>query len=77
MGVEKNKNNQVWVDDMIQGIEQWREERPVDQVYDVGIKLQKLKLKNQQINEEILNKLYDDDYKRLEKNERKHITNYL
>ena len=44
-GEQKTKSNQrsIWVDDMIQGIEQWRTERPVDQIYDIGIKdLEKL-----------------------------------
>ena len=53
--LKKQKTIKDWVDDMIQGIEQWREERPVDQVYDVGIDLTEVKIEKQ-INEEI-NKL--------------------
>ena len=65
---KKVKNNQrAWVDDMIQGIEQWREERPVDQVYDVGIDAPEVKIEKAQVNEEALNKLADDAIKDLKK----------
>ena len=52
---------------MIQGIEQWRTERPVDQVYDVGIKEAEVKIEKPQVNEEALNKLADDAIKDLKK----------
>ena len=66
--LSKTKNNQrAWVDDMIQGIEQWREERPVDQVYDVGIDAPEVKIEKAQVNEEALNKLADDAIKDLKK----------
>ena len=66
--INKAKDNQrAWVDDMIQGIEQWREERPVDQVYDVGIDAPEVKIEKAQINEEALNKLADDAIKDLKK----------
>ena len=66
--LSKTKNNQrAWVDDMIQGIEQWRKERPVDQVYDVGIKEAEVKIEKPQVNEEALNKLADDAIKDLKK----------
>jgi len=65
---ERAKNNQKgWVDDMIQGIEQWRTERPVDQVYDVGIKDPEVKIEKAKVNEEALNKLADDAIKDLKK----------
>ena len=66
--LSKTKNNQkAWVDDMIQGIEQWRKERPVDQVYDVGIKEAEVKIEKPQVNEKALNKLADDAIKDLKK----------
>ena len=66
--LQKTKSNQrAWVDDMIQGIEQWRHERPVDQVYDVGIKEAEVKIEKPQVNEEALNKLADDAIKDLKK----------
>jgi len=66
--LQKTKNNQkAWVDDMIQGIEQWRHERPVDQVYDVGIKDPEVKIEKAKVNEEALNKLADDAIKDLKK----------
>ena len=66
--LQKTKSNQkAWVDDMIQGIEQWRNERPVDQVYDVGIKDPEVKIEKAQVNEEALNKLADDAIKDLKK----------
>ena len=66
--INKAKDNQrAWVDDMIQGIEQWREERPVHQVYDVGIDAPEVKIEKAQINEEALNKLADDAIKDLKK----------
>ena len=61
------KNQRAWVDDMIQGIEQWREERPVDQVYDVGIDAPEVKIEKAQVNEKALNKLADDAIKDLKK----------
>ena len=66
--LNKTKNNQrAWVDDMIQSIEQWRHERPVDQVYDVGIKEAEVKIEKPQVNEKALNKLADDAIKDLKK----------
>jgi ribosomal protein L37AE/L43A len=66
--INKAKDNQrAWVDDMIQGIEQWRKERPVDQVYDVGIKNPEVKIEKAKVNEEALNKLADDAIKDLKK----------
>ena len=66
--LQKTKNNQrAWVDDMIQGIEQWRNERPVDQVYDVGIDTPEVKIEKPKVNEEALNKLADDAIKDLKK----------
>jgi len=62
------KNNQkAWVDDMIQGVEQWRDERPVDQVYNVGIKDPEVKIEKAKVNEKALNKLADDAIKDLKK----------
>ena len=62
------KNNQkAWVDDMRQGIEQWRTERPVDQVYNVGIKDPEVKIEKAQVNEKAINKLADDAIKDLKK----------
>ena len=66
--LQKTKSNQrAWVDDMIQGIEQWRHERPVDQVYDVGIDTPEVKIEKPKVNEEALNKLADDAIKDLKK----------
>jgi len=66
--INKAKDNQkAWVDDMIQGIEQWRHERPVDQVYDVGIKDPEVRIEKAQVNEKALNKLADDAIKDLKK----------
>ena len=66
--ISRAKNNQkAWVDDMIQGIEQWRTERPVDQVYNVGIKDPEVKIEKAKVNEEALNKLADDAIKDLKK----------
>jgi len=66
--INRAKNNQkAWIDDMIQGVEQWREERPVDQVYDVGIKDPEVKIEKAKVNEEALNKLADDAIKDLKK----------
>jgi len=66
--ISRAKNNQkAWVDDMIQGVEQWRDERPVDQVYDVGIKNPEVKIEKAKVNEEALNKLADDAIKDLKK----------
>ena len=65
---ERAKNNQKgWIEDMIQSIEQWRTERPVDQIYDVGIKEAEVKIEKPQVNEEALNKLADDAIKDLKK----------
>ena len=52
---------------MIQGIEQWRHEIPVDQVYDVGIKDPEVKIEKAQVNEKAINKLADDAIKDLKK----------
>ena len=66
--LQKTKSNQrALVDDMIQGIEQWRTERPVDQVYDVGIDTPEVKIEKPKVNEEALNKLADDAIKDLKK----------
>ena len=66
--INKAKDNQrAWIDDMIQGVEQWRKERPVDQVYDVGIKDPEVKIEKAKVNEEALNKLADDAIKDLKK----------
>ena len=66
--INRAKNNQkAWIDDMIQGVEQWREERPVDQVYDVGIKDPEVKIEKAKVNEKALNKLADDAIKDLKK----------
>ena len=66
--INKAKDNQrAWIDDMIQGVEQWRKERPVDQVYDVGIKDPEVKIEKPKVNEEALNKLADDAIKDLKK----------
>ena len=65
---ERAKNNQKgWIEDMIQSIEQWRTERPVDQIYDVGIKDPEVKIEKAQVNEKALNKLADDAIKDLKK----------
>ena len=66
--ISRAKNNQkAWVDDMIQGVEQWRDERPVDQVYNVGIKDPEVKIEKAQVNEKAINKLADDAIKDLKK----------
>jgi len=66
--INRAKNNQkAWVDDMIQGVEQWRNERPVDQVYNVGIKDPEVKIEKAKVNEKALNKLADDAIKDLKK----------
>ena len=66
--ISKEKNNQkAWVDDMIQGVEQWRDERPVDQVYNVGIKDPEVKIEKAQVNEKAINKLAYDAIKDLKK----------
>ena len=66
--ISRAKNNQkAWVDDMIQGVEQWRDERPVDQVYNVGIKDPEVKIEKAQVNEKALNRLADDAIKDLKK----------
>ena len=65
---ERAKNNQKgWIEDMIQSIEQWRTERPVDQVYNVGLKDPEVKIEKAQVNEKALNKLADDAIKDLKK----------
>ena len=65
---DRAKNNQkAWVDDMIQGIEQWREERPVDQIYDVGLEKPQVEIQKPKVNEKALNKLADDAIKDLKK----------
>ena len=66
--LQKTKSNQrAWVDDMIQSIEEWRHERPVDQIYDVGIQDPEVEIKKAQVNEKALNKLADDAIKDLKK----------
>ena len=65
---DRAKNNQKgWIEDMIQSIEQWRTERPVDQIYNVGIKDPEVKIEKAQVNEKALNKLADDAIKDLKK----------
>ena len=65
---ERAKNNQKgWIEDMIQSIEQWRTERPVDQVYNIGLKDPEVKIEKAQVNEKALNKLADDAIKDLKK----------
>jgi hypothetical protein len=66
--IGRAKNNQKgWVEDMIQSIEQWRTERPVDQVYNIGLKDPEVKIEKAQVNEKALNKLADDAIKDLKK----------
>jgi hypothetical protein len=60
-------NQKAWVDDMIQGIESWRTERPVDQIYNVGIKNPEVRIEKAKVNEDALNKLADDAIKDLKK----------
>ena len=65
---DRAKNNQKgWIEDMIQSIEQWRTERPVDQIYNVGVKDPEVKIEKAQVNEKALNKLADDAIKDLKK----------
>ncbi len=65
---DRAKNNQKgWIEDMIQSIEQWRTERPVDQVYNIGLKDPEVKIEKAQVNEKALNKLADDAIKDLKK----------
>ena len=65
---ERAKNNQKgWIEDMIQSIEQWRTERPVDQIYNVGVKDPEVKIEKAQVNEKALNRLADDAIKDLKK----------
>ena len=59
--------HQLRVEDMIVGIEEWRHDRPVDQVYNVGLKDPEVKIEKAQVNEEALNKLADDAIKDLKK----------
>ena len=61
------KNQRGWIEDMIQSIEQWRTERPVDQIYNVGVKDPEVKIEKAQVNEKALNKLADDAIKDLKK----------
>jgi ribosomal protein L37AE/L43A len=62
------KNNQrAWVEDMIVGIEEWRNERPTDQVYNVGIKDPEVKIEKAQVSQKSLNKFADDAIKDLKK----------
>ena len=65
---ERAKNNQKgWIEDMIQSIELWRTERPVDQIYNVGVKDPEVKIEKAQVNEKALNRLADDAIKDLKK----------
>jgi len=65
---DRAKNNQKgWIEDMIQSIEQWRTERPVDQVYNIGLKDPEVIIEKAQVNEKALNKLADDAIKDLKK----------
>ena len=62
------KNNQkAWVEDMIVGIEEWRNERPPDQVYNVGINNPEMKIEKAQVSQKSLNKFADDAIKDLKK----------
>jgi ribosomal protein L37AE/L43A len=62
------KNNQkAWVEDMIVGIEEWRNERPPDQVYNVGINNPEMKIEKSQVSQKSLNKFADDAIKDLKK----------
>ena len=62
------KNNQkAWVDDMIVGIEEWRDERPSDQIYNVGIKEPEVKIEKSQVSKKAIDKLADDAIKDLKK----------
>ena len=62
------KNNQkAWVDDMIVGIEEWRDERPSDQIYYVGIKEREVKIEKSQVSKKAIDKLADDAIKDLKK----------
>ena len=62
------KNNQkAWVDDMIVGIEEWRNERPPDQIYNVGIQNPEVKVEKTQVSQKSLNKFADDAIKDLKK----------
>ena len=65
---ERAKNNQKgWIEDMIQSIEQWRTEGPVDESFIVGVKDPEVKIEKAQVNEKALNKLADDAIKDLKK----------
>ncbi len=61
------KNQRAWVDDMIVGIEEWRNERPPDQVYDVGIQSPEVKVEKTKVSQKSLNKFADDAIKDLKK----------
>ena len=60
-------NQKAWVEDMIVGIEEWRNERPPDQVYNVGIDNPEVKIEKAQVNQKSLNKFADDAIKDLKK----------
>ena len=61
------KNQRAWVDDMIVGIEEWRNERPPDQIYNVGIQNPAVKVEKTQVSQKSLNKFADDAIKDLKK----------
>lgn len=61
------KNQRAWVDDMIVGIEEWRNERPPDQIYNVGIQNPEVKVEKTQVSQKSLNKFADDAIKDLKK----------
>ena len=61
------KNQRAWVDDMIVGIEEWRNESPPDQIYNVGIQNPEVKVEKTQVSQKSLNKFADDAIKDLKK----------
>ena len=63
----EKKNKRAWVDDMIVGIEEWRNERPPDQIYNVGIQNPEVKVEKTQVSQKSLNKFADDAIKDLKK----------
>ena len=60
-------NQKAWVEDMIVDIEEWRKERPTDQVYDIGIKKPEVMIEKAKVNEKVLNKIAADAIKDLKK----------
>lgn len=65
---EKVKNNyRAWIDDMIVSIEDWKRDKPTDQVYNVGIKNPEVKIEKAQINQAHLDEVADEAIKDLKK----------